>query len=508
MHRASLFLFGIIYSLASVAQITFYGTSEPVKTVNSAAGEHYLYLDQNELYLTREKYAGNTGGQADRGDIWISHYDSVWSEPVRLASNDRHFAAPLGITADGKYLLYGKTWFDRGMYYSGIFASNQQTGSVIEVAIPFFRNRSPLLTGQLSADGRYLLLSLENSAGYGVDDLFMSTLRQDGTWTSPKNLGYQINTSFQEITPFLAPDNKTLFFATNGRGGEGSFDLFQSTRLDDTWQNWTEPRNLGISVNTPGAEGSFIFNNGADFAYFVSTQNSDGYGDIKRIRISSDIEKDTVEQQVAEIKVVAEDSLAFVTFQLQDRKTGKPVSGSGIVLRENDTVRLQPTSGGQLILQPESETVTVEFRARGYLSSRQTIDENQFLTNQEIWLVNLEPLATGNVITLQNVLFYKGTANFIEGSESELDLVTNMLKENPEVKIFLKGHTDNVGNPVLNIQLSQQRVEAVTEYLINQGISGERISGKGFGGSEPVADNSDEETRKLNRRVEFEVIRD
>ena len=137
---------------------------------------------------------------------------------------------------------------------------------------------------------------------------------------------------------------------------------------------------------------------------------------------------------------------------------------------------------------------------------------NQVLTKadqqKDQIIIELEPLETGNVITLEHVLFYRTTANFIEGSETELNLVVEMLQENPDVKIFLKGHTDNVGNETLNVHLSKQRVLAVEEYLNDQGIDPERIDGEGFGGAQPVASNDSEDTRKLNRRVEFEVVRD
>ena len=113
----------------------------------------------------------------------------------------------------------------------------------------------------------------------------------------------------------------------------------------------------------------------------------------------------------------------------------------------------------------------------------------------------------GSTIHLENVLFYRGTAKMIEKSKIDLDIVVNMMKSNKEMVILLKGHTDNRGNEILNLLLSEGRVKNIKNYLTEQGVSSNRIQGKGYGGSKPIADNQSEETRKLNRRVEFEIIK-
>ena len=118
----------------------------------------------------------------------------------------------------------------------------------------------------------------------------------------------------------------------------------------------------------------------------------------------------------------------------------------------------------------------------------------------------MEPVTVGSVITLNHVLFKQGTVQMLSGSEEELDLVVEMMIDNPKIKILLKGHTDNQGDPVRNVRLSEGRVKSVREYLIRQGINAYRIKGKGYGGNAPIASNETEATRKLNRRVEFEVI--
>jgi outer membrane protein OmpA-like peptidoglycan-associated protein len=118
----------------------------------------------------------------------------------------------------------------------------------------------------------------------------------------------------------------------------------------------------------------------------------------------------------------------------------------------------------------------------------------------------LEPLEVGKTFKLNNVLFHRATANMVDSTYAELDNVVRMMMDNPEIHIELSGHTDNQGSARKNLELSQARVEVVKKYLVDKGISGDRIKGKGYGGSMPIASNRTEETRRLNRRVEFEVI--
>ncbi len=498
----SLFIF-IFMNLS--AQVVFFGDSEPVRKLNSTSGENYLFFDfdNSELYLTREKHPDNKNGIRDAGDIWYSKLDSSWSTPEPIRINDKAFSAPAGRTSDGQYLLFHKVEYNKGRYEGGVYAfSGKKT--VDRIDIPYFKNKSPIQTGNLSLDGKYLMLSMENNLGYGVDDLFVCELKEDGSWTSPKNLGNVVNTALQEITPFLAADNKTMYFSSNGRRGAGSFDIYQTRRLDDTWQNWSTPTSIGIDVNTEGAETSFMFGPDAEYAYYVSTRNSDGYGDVKRIKIKTDIKPSEI-FEVVKLRISPEKKADTLTFALVDKRSGIGVKGTALWLNESDTIERISNASGIISTVKSGDMRMIEFKSKGYLSVRVDV---QNLPPSETVSIELEPLETGNIITLDHVLFYRGTANFVEGSQDELGLVVEMLNDNPDISIYLKGHTDNVGNSVLNIQLSRERVLTVEEYLFDNGIPRDRITGEGFGGDQPIASNETEETRKLNRRVEFEVVRD
>ena len=119
--------------------------------------------------------------------------------------------------------------------------------------------------------------------------------------------------------------------------------------------------------------------------------------------------------------------------------------------------------------------------------------------------IEIERIVTGARIELKNVLFRRGESEFLESSYDELNLVAEMMFNNPTMVIELAGHTDGIGNSNLNERLSQERVDAVINYLAEKGIDNDRLSGVGYGGTVPIASNATEATRKLNRRVEFIV---
>lgn len=469
------------------------GDSEDILNLNTSAGENFLVLNPHKkgMAFTREGGKDNIL-MADYIKGFYDFFDSTWTAPKIFTdwTDDKGLFSPIGFDKEGNE-YFSEVTYSQGVYSSKI-SKFQTGGGAVEVDIPFLKNRSPHQSGCLSKDGEYMILSMESGHTNGVEDLYLVRRKSDGRWRSPVNLGSQINTEFQEITPFLAEDNRTLYFATNGRGGEGSFDIFFSVRLDESWRNWSEPKNIGTPVNTSGSETSFSFLNGDQWAYYVSSQNSDGYGDIKRIRIEEYIEEDTSQ-------TVAETSSNQIVFKVVDKQSRLAIPAE-VIYAGSEMILPNGLFIIDSILIANKE---LEIKSDGYLPQIISLDSTLMIGVNE---VALESVSVGNTITLKNVLFYQGTPYMIEGSERELDLIVEMMNDNPEIKILLKGHTDNQGDPVLNVRLSEGRVKSVKKYLTDKGISAYRIKGIGYGGNAPIASNAEEETRKLNRRVEFEVL--
>lgn len=503
--RVGIFLvtFFLLQSLS--AQIEFFEDAVPVKSLNSPYDENFLSLhpDGSILVITRRNHPGNIGESYNPADLWLSEFDSIWQSPENIINvHPDKSVTPLGFINGGEYFVYNTTQQkmanNEGNLWISEFSSKGLSNTK-KLQIPYFSNKSKHQAGSISADGRFIVLSMEGTTSFGVEDLYVMFLREDGTWSGPRNLGYRVNTAFQEYAPFLAPDNETLIFATNGRGGYGSFDLFVTQRIDDTWQNWTEPVNLGPKVNSNGSETSFVFNPGDEFAYFTSTIDSDGYGDIKKIRIRSDIEEKT---EASNITIKYDVGGYENVFTLKDTRTDKIITG---------TIVINDSTGGYHETPytyefDELQDIYVKAKAPGYLEFDAVITASE-LESQELIIIPMVPLEVGTTVNLDNVLFYQGTANFIEGSEKELEKVVTMMKENPNMRILIKGHTDNVGIASLNQALSEERVNVVIEYLNNKGIESDRLEGKGFGGSDPIAPNDSEANRQLNRRVEFTILK-
>ena len=191
--------------------------------------------------------------------------------------------------------------------------------------------------------------------------------------------------------------------------------------------------------------------------------------------------------------------------KVANSKTGEPVDSKLIFVGPKISNTTLSSSNGFTILIPAIDVYTVKIEAKGYISVLEKLDIRNYEMRDLEMTFKLQPVEVGTVVNLESVLFDRGTSVLLPESNSELDLIVSFMKSNPNVKIELSGHTDNRGDPTDNIRLSQDRVNTVRMYMISQGIDGKRITGKGYGGQRPIASNDSEETRKLNRRVEFMI---
>jgi outer membrane protein OmpA-like peptidoglycan-associated protein len=322
-------------------------------------------------------------------------------------------------------------------------------------------------------------------------------------------MGATINTQFQELCPSVSPDGKTLYFSTNGRKGLGSFDVYSATRLDDSWAKWSEPVNMGNQVNTEGRDLFFRTYANSHTATYASTTNSDGYGDI-RFHTSEDLNKiapPVIEKPIEHVTQTESSEADGIRIfgRITNAKTGEPINATIMVAGGTEVKNTgSSVNGYEMVLKPESG-YSVKIESPGYISVMEKLDVQDYAMKTLEMNWQLQPVERGTTVNLKNVLFEQGKPNLLPDSYAELDLVVSFLKSNPTVMIELSGHTDNRGVAADNINLSKDRVETVKAYLISKGIDGKRISGKGYGGTKPIASNDNEETRKLNRRVEFTI---
>jgi outer membrane protein OmpA-like peptidoglycan-associated protein len=509
----------------------------PVKNAFDKVNSSYDELnpvvspDGRTLFITIANHPSNIGGKKDQGDIWISTMgeNNQWNAPVHGGKllNDASFNAVAGISADGTQMFLLGHYSNGGpVRTQGIAVSNLagDTWSRPEnIPIPYFQNKASALTGHVNANRSVFVFSAETYGSRGVEDIYVSLRGSDGKWSEPKNLGGVINTPFQELSPSISADGKTLYFSSNGRKGYGSFDVYSSVRLDDTWTNWSVPVNMGAAYNTEGRELYYRSNELLGFMVYTTTKNSDGYGDV-RISIMDEpyqpnktdsviyvemppVVRDTVSRVVEIDRAPAAGRNVRVHGRITNAKTGENIAAALYFAApaKNETAQAT-TDNGYVITIPSTDDYAVRIEAKGYVSTMEKLDIHTYELNDLEMNFRLQPIEVGTTVNLKDVLFEQGKTTMLPTSYPELDLVVSFLKANPTVKIELAGHTDNRGIPAQNVKLSQARVEKVKDYLVSKGVEGKRITGKGYGGAKPIANNEDEETRKLNRRVEF-VIR-
>jgi len=486
--------------------------------LNSYADEQNPVMgkDGKILFFKRAHHAFDVGGRADKGDIWISVYNDTtgWSRPENVGRelNNRYQNGVIGQTDDGRVFLYGVYHPDNRPLSAGVSRSRYRNGSwsaPVSESVKYFSNRSVNQGISISQDGSIMLLSLESFKTYGAEDIYVSFWDPvEQSWTEPKNLGPVINTSLQELSPFLTEDKKTLYFSSNGHGGYGSRDIFRSTRLDDSWTNWSTPLNLGDSINSSGAEMYFSVSKSHRVAIFTSTKDSDGYGDIHIVAFSPDnlpvhINDTTTKPVIIPVQDLNTSFTVVVRGAIVDAISGDSVSAK-IMVTDGSGFQREHFNDNQFVFNlPTAHQYSLNVEAEGYVSKNIRLDLQTNELRSLYKNIVLDPIQVGTTVRLENVLFKRGTTVFLDQSFDELDLIAQMMKDNPTMEIELAGHTDNVGNPKLNLELSQKRVEAVIAYLKQRGILSERLSGRGYGGSNPIASNKTEKTRRLNRRVEF-----
>ncbi|MGF1638581.1 MAG: OmpA family protein [Cyclobacteriaceae bacterium] len=505
--------------------------------INSKIDEEnpVFHPDGKTLYFNRSNDSLNVGGVRDKGDIWFSVFENgAWSKPENLGApiNNNHYNRMLGFSPDGKvmflhqhYLKDGRKANTQGLSYS---VREGNTWSFPEpLPVEYFYNKSEHQSGSISKDGRIMVLALDAYNSRGNEDIYVC-FYENGKWTTPRNLGSTINTDGEELTPYLAPDNKTLYFSSNGHGGAGGKDVFKSVRQDDTWRIWSTPENLGQEVNSEGVEIAFTLDDSGVFAYYATTRNSDGYGDITAWKLppESKIEEEEALEMVnyaamieVEVEIDTEDEATEETKNkaialkgtVINAKDNTPVEGAKVkffAAQFSDSTTTSAVKPQYNIEVPvDIRKVSIEVKAAGFMTQEESLvieAEGASDIQKDFFLT---PLEVGTTIQLSKVYFERGAASLLEESSEELDRLVELLNENPNMEIEIAGHTDNQGNARLNLQLSRDRVAIVEKYLLDKGIAKKRVKGKGYGGSRPIASNASEETRKLNRRVEFSIIK-
>jgi len=462
--------------------------------------------DSRLLFIDRKNHKDNIGG-GNNDDIWYATLqdNGQWAEAKHLPlplNNDSHNYV-CTVTPDGNTLLLANKYVKDGKSVGGVSISNrinslEEWTFPEEAKIDNYYNLNKYAEFFLANNKKSLLLAVQRKDSYGERDLYVSFIKSDSSWTEPKNLGNIINTAAIELTPFLAADDKTLYFSSNGFSGYGETDIFVSHRLDDSWTAWTEPTNAGSFLNSKDWDASCTIDAKGEYVYFTSYSNSNGG--------SADIFRAKLPTQIRPLPVV------LISGKVLNSKTRQPISAEIIyeILEkgiEAGFAKANPTTGEYKIILPTKDIYGFWAKAKGYFPVSQNIDLTQVNEYQERTQdLFLTPIEIGQSISLNNIFFEQGSDVLLQQSYSELERVVKILSDNPLMRIQLEGHTDIEGTSVLNLKLSYARVNFIKQFFIEKGISAERISMLAFGDVQPITRQRDEESKRMNRRVELRIM--
>lgn len=484
------------------------------ENVNSRYTEHSPLLspDGKTLFFSRANHPDNIGGIDDYEDIWFSEWDDEkqeWKEAKNLGSalntKGPNFISSVSEDGNNLVLLLGNQYTKNGKMRAGVsISSKQEDGTwsepqAIEIANDY--NYSPKSDYYMANDLKTLVMSIERDDTHGYRDIYVSFDQGDGKWSEPMNLGNTINTAADEAAPFLAEDSETLYFSTSGYAGYGGNDIYVSKRLDDSWTNWTEPENMGSGVNSENNDNYFNIPKVGDYGY-LSKEVEEDNADIFRFQ------KDELYAQPAPTappKVI-------VKGVVRDSKTGLPLAAVVIVERLPDgtevaRVNSDPKTGAYQFELEYGSRYGYRAEVEGFIPVNQNLDLNALGEDKTISAdLMMTPIEVAAVIVLNNIFFDFDRSELKTSSTPELDRVVGYFKEGQLKSIKVSGHTCDIGTEQYNMGLSQRRAQAVGRYLVSKGVQSGKVEVKWYGESQPSVPNTSTENQVKNRRVEFEIL--
>jgi len=437
-------------------------------------------------------------------DIYLSRLgpDGKWlpAENIGPPLNTDGHDGILSISPDGTTALLAGIYLPGGNKDNGYSVAHLRGGRWRDpeaLDIDDYYNENRLTSAFLSASGKELILALEREDSFGDLDLYVCFLKPDGSWSSPLNLGRTINTTETDGTPFLAPDGKSLYFSSNGHIGLGSQDMFKAERLDDSWTKWSVPVNLGKQVNTAGWDAYYTIPAQGDVAYFVSSgEGSYGMSDIWKITLPLIARPGAV--VTVSGKVMEPDSTPV----------GADISWERLANGENiGAARSNDVTGEYMIVLPVGEAYGYVAEKKDYLPSSAHLDLTEASAYDEVHHdIIITPIKKGAQTVLKNIFFDFDKATLRPESIGELNRVRDFMLEHKNLYVEIAGHTDSIGTRAYNLKLSTDRAQSVADWLIEHNIQASRLRVRGYGETQPVADNGTEKGRQSNRRVVFEII--
>jgi len=473
--------------------------------------------DGKTLYFSRQNHPENTGGVKDDEDIWFSERDTLsgdWQVAKNIGrplnNNGPNFISSISRDGNTMLLLLGNAYYSKNKMTQGVSMSVKQEDGTwarpnnLDILNDY--NMSPRANYFLTSDMKSIVMSVQRKDSYGDRDLYVIFLQEDGTWSQPLNLGPQINSAAEEGSPFLASDDKTMFFSSKGFSGYGGYDIYLSRRLDDTWQNWSEPENLGTGFNSKGDDIFFNFTENDEYAYYSRSTNDNI--DIYKVKLPY-YQKPDMLASLLGAKYKGPNIIISIKGKAFDSSTRRPIESSIEFVKKSDDGKITLVSADTLgyvtSLEPGYKYGIVA-KANDYYNAIDSLDLTGITNSVEIEKnLFLDPIIKDKAIVLNNVYFDFDSDVIRSESFPELDKLSEMLLDNPNLHITIDGHTCSMGSDEYNLNLSYRRAGSIVNYFLGKGVLATNLEHHGYGESRPKASNDTEAGREMNRRVEFQL---
>ncbi len=505
--------------------------------------------DETELVFTTRRRDGNTNENvADDNkpyeDVFVAFKNGdKWGSAKSIGPpiNTQFHESTSALSPDGNTLYIRKDDNEGDIFVSekGSDGKWSEPKPLPGVVNSTYREASVSIT----QDGKILYFASDRPGGFGGSDIYMCTKDSKGEWTRVKNLGPTINTEYEEDGPFIAADGKTLYFSSTGHKGMGGFDIFKTILKDQKTNEWSEPENIGYPINTP--DNDVFFTSSKDGKrWFYSSVREDGLGYEDIYVITPVDEKQVAKKEPEPVKelpkeepkkeepVVVQETpkeqpkeepqketfkapvpLKYLV-KVVDAETNSPIDAKVRMQAIKDKTVVGAVDKGEGVIEftinsktPKEYRISVE--KEGYIFQNIT-EKIEGMKPEEKTVertIAMRKIVVTAVSVLRNIYFDFNKASFKVESYKELNQLEAFMKQNPNLQVEIGGHTDAIGTKEFNKWLSQQRANAVKNFLTSKGIDTRRVKTHGYGKEKPLASNDDEdEGRELNRRVEFKVL--
>lgn len=506
----------ILVATASTVEIT------NITAVNTEFPDYCPVISADEsMMIFTSRRMETTGGEADKNDgqyyedIYISNnIDGKWQPAENMGKplNSQYHDATVGLAPDGQSMLIYK---DGDLYVCYLKGDEWTEPELLPEVINTEENLEN--SACFSPDGNAIYFTrgktIDPTTSNG--DIYVSK-KKKGIWGKAIKLNKIVNTEFDEDGVFMHPDGRTLYFSSRGHNTMGGYDIFSTVLQSDG--TWSTPVNLGYPINTPDDDIYFVLSADAQHGYYSTVKDDAlGFTDIYMINFAVEIPViDTIMVDsvpvIAEVPIIKPVRVTIVKGIVTDAISLEPIEATIEIYDnvKNELISEQISNsktGKYLISLPSGVNYGLVVKADNYLFHSENFDIDSTATYNEIIKdISLMPIEQGSKVVLKNIFFDVNKSVLRSESFSELEQLKQFMTENKDVKVEISGHTDNTGSYALNQELSQNRAKAVVDYLIANGISTERLTYRGASYDEPIASNNTDEGKQLNRRVEFKII--